>query len=247
MVFFSTPQNLNDLKKLLKLNVPAIKVGSDDFTNLKLIQDYLSFNKPVILSTGMSYKKNFLDVLKIKGVLKKKIIFLLCTSEYPTKHKNVNINKFNNIKKIINKNHLIGFSDHTQDNTASILALSYGCCFFEKHFTISNNLPGPDHWFSLNPSELNSWVKSLRNAYDCLGNAKIVPTFNEKKNIKSFRRKIVAKNFIKKGNKIKISDLELLRISDKKALDANKLNNLIGKKAISNFLPGKAIKVNDNI
>ena len=43
IIFFSTPQNLSDLKILLKYNIPAIKVGSDDFTNISLIQKYLLY------------------------------------------------------------------------------------------------------------------------------------------------------------------------------------------------------------
>ena len=33
ITFFSTPQNLSDLKILKKIGIPAIKVGSDDFVN----------------------------------------------------------------------------------------------------------------------------------------------------------------------------------------------------------------------
>ena len=93
-----------------------------------------------------------------KGIKNKKVIFLLCTSEYPTNHKNVNILKLLSLKKKISKNHLLGFSDHTTDNISSIMAVAHGCCFFEKHFTLRNNLSGPDHWFSLNPKQLRNWV-----------------------------------------------------------------------------------------
>lgn len=242
IIFFSTPQNISDLKNLIKLNIPAIKVGSDDFSNVNLIENYLKFNLPTILSTGMSNKKNFLDVLSLKNIKKKKLIFLLCTSEYPTEHKNVNINKLDEIKKMV-KNHLIGFSDHTIDNTAAILALSKGCCFFEKHFTLNNNLPGPDHWFSLNPLQLKSWVKSIRDAYHCLGEKNIRPTFNEKKNLINFRRKIIAKKFIKKGQTFLLSNLEMLRTSDKSAIDSSKINLVLEKKAKKSFKKGEAIKL----
>ena len=79
------------------------------------------------------------------------------------------------------KNHLIGFSDHTKDNIASIMAVSQGCCFFEKHFTLNNKLPGPDHLFSCNPEQLKSWVQSIRNAFKCMGSDTLEPTTQEKK------------------------------------------------------------------
>jgi N,N'-diacetyllegionaminate synthase len=55
IIFFSTPQNESDLRILLDVGVPAIKVGSDDLTNLTLIQSYADAHAlPVILSTGMA-------------------------------------------------------------------------------------------------------------------------------------------------------------------------------------------------
>ena len=54
IIFFSTPQNESDLKLLLDVGVPAIKIGSDDLTNLKLIASYATHELPLILSTGMA-------------------------------------------------------------------------------------------------------------------------------------------------------------------------------------------------
>jgi len=240
IIFFSTPQNISDLNILKKLNVPAIKVGSDDFTNVGLIKNYLKHKIPLILSTGMSTKDDIKRVLNIKGISKKKVIFLLCTSEYPTNHESVNINKFNNLKKIL-KNYSIGFSDHTKDDIASIMAVTHGCCFFEKHFTLNNNLKGPDHWFSMNPNQLKNWVKSINNAYKCLGSNKLIPTKKEKINKVTFQRKIVAKNNIKKGKIILDTDIIMLRIDNKMALNAYDVKKIIGKKAKKYFKIGEAI------
>ena len=38
LIFLSTPQNKSDLDFLLKLNISAIKIGSDDFTNIPLLK-----------------------------------------------------------------------------------------------------------------------------------------------------------------------------------------------------------------
>ncbi len=53
IAFLSTPQNRSDLELLLELGISAIKVGSDDFTNLPLpMEDYASAGLPLILSCG---------------------------------------------------------------------------------------------------------------------------------------------------------------------------------------------------
>nr|MDC2855937.1 N-acetylneuraminate synthase family protein [Ningiella sp. W23] len=38
--FLSTPQNVSDLELLLSIGINAIKVGSDDFTNIPLLKEY---------------------------------------------------------------------------------------------------------------------------------------------------------------------------------------------------------------
>ena len=54
IIFMSTPQNESDLDFLLDLDIPAIKVGSDDFTNIPLLKYYSKTNLPLIVSCGMS-------------------------------------------------------------------------------------------------------------------------------------------------------------------------------------------------
>ena len=54
ILFLSTPQNRSDLDLLIELGIPAIKVGSDDFNNLPLLEDYATTKLPMIVSCGMS-------------------------------------------------------------------------------------------------------------------------------------------------------------------------------------------------
>ena len=60
MMFLSTPQNYSDLELLLDIGVDAIKVGSDDFTNLPLLEAYSKVGLPMILSCGMSDMAEFI-------------------------------------------------------------------------------------------------------------------------------------------------------------------------------------------
>ena len=64
IIFLSTPQNYSDLKILLKVGVPAIKVGSDDFNNTPLIKKYAKTKLPLILSSGMANMKEIKQTLK---------------------------------------------------------------------------------------------------------------------------------------------------------------------------------------
>ena len=49
---------------------------------------------------------------------------------------------------------MVGFSDHTENDYSSMIAVGLGARIFEKHFTLNKNDLGPDHKFSLDPIEL---------------------------------------------------------------------------------------------
>ena len=85
-----------------------------------------------------------------------------CTSIYPTQNEDVNLNRMVSMKNHFKKP--IGFSDHSVGPNAAIQALSMGAMVFEKHFTLDNNLKGPDHWFSLNPDQFKSYVDEIHDA-----------------------------------------------------------------------------------
>ncbi|NGZ29169.1 MAG: N-acetylneuraminate synthase, partial [Magnetococcales bacterium] len=50
-----------------------------------------------------------------------------------------------------------------------IVAVALGARVIEKHFTLHNQLPGPDHAFAITPEELASLVIQIRQAEKSLG------------------------------------------------------------------------------
>ena len=54
ITFLCTPWDIQSVDFLEKLKVPAYKIASADLTNFPLIKYISKFNKPMILSTGMS-------------------------------------------------------------------------------------------------------------------------------------------------------------------------------------------------
>ena len=51
----------------------------------------------------------------------------------------------------------------------------------EKHFTLNNNLDGPDHKFSMNPKTWRAMVSNARELEKSLGNGKKTVEKNELK------------------------------------------------------------------
>ena len=81
-----------------------------------------------------------------------------------------------------------------------IAAVAMGAKVIEKHFTISRDLPGPDHAASLEPDELIAMIQAIRNIEFALGSGEKKATATELLNLKVGRKSIVAKMNIKKGD-----------------------------------------------
>ncbi|HLC89328.1 MAG TPA: N-acetylneuraminate synthase family protein, partial [Patescibacteria group bacterium] len=179
VVFATTAQSPADLDFILKLaSLPFIKVGSDDLTSLDLISDYAEKGIPMVISAGMSDEAEISDAVEtIKQAGNEQIIVLHCVSSYPAKAQEVNLKKIPAIKNKFNV--IVGFSDHTQGSAAATGAVYFDSKVIEKHFTLSHDLPGPDHWFSADPEELKKYIIDIRLAEQMIGSGEIVPTANE--------------------------------------------------------------------
>ena len=241
IIFLSTPQNKSDLDFLLELGISAIKVGSDDFTNIPLLKYYSMTKLPIIISCGMATLKEIEETLTTIGTLDGyPTALLLTTSEYPTPPQNVNLQKLRTLSEKFPSIPL-GYSDHTQGNLASSIAISFGACIFEKHFTLDNSLPGPDHWFSSNPSNLKIWSDSIKTSYQMMGSSEILPTESEIKMKTIARRSIVALEDIDIGETLNEKNIGLRRPGD--GLPPKMFEKLLGKKANKNYEIGDKIEL----
>ena len=200
ILFLSTAQNRSDLDLLLELGIPAIKVGSDDFTNIPLLKNYVTTGLPLILSCGMANLGEIYETLNAVGSLDGyPTILLLATTQYPTPAEDANLLKLRTLASAFPMIPL-GFSDHTRGSLASSLAVALGAYMFEKHFTLNRNLPGPDHWFAEDPTSLHDWANTIRLSVEMMGNSIVRPTETEEHRMKNLaRRSIVALRDISKG------------------------------------------------
>jgi len=94
--FCSTAQNFSDLKFLLSIcDLPFIKVGSDDLTNVHMLKEYAKYGKRMIISAGMAYASEIEDAVEaIRSVGNNDITVLHCVSSYPASSEEVNLKKY---------------------------------------------------------------------------------------------------------------------------------------------------------
>jgi len=243
ILFMSTPQNRSDLDLLLEIGIPAIKVGSDDFTNLPLLRSYAETCLPIILSCGMSDLADVYRSLETIGALDGyPTVLMLCTSQYPTPHEDVNLRKLFTLQNAF-PFIVLGFSDHTQGVMASSMAVAYGASAFEKHFTLSHHLPGPDHWFSEDINGLADWIKHIHIALEILGSAIVRPTHYEKLNKKEFQRVLVASEELSTGDILTPSKIAMRRIPGGIGLPATFSDLIIGHRVNRHYSPGEVLEL----
>ena len=231
IIFLSTPDEEESLDFLCDvINVPYIKVGSGEITNLPFLKRVASKNKPIILSTGMAYigeVEKALDTIYSTNN-NANVILLHCTTNYPTPYEEVNLRAMLTLREAFKLP--VGYSDHTIGVEIPVAAVAMGACIIEKHFTLDRNMQGPDHKASLEPDDFERMVRAIRNVEDALGNGIKRPTKSEEEMKNVVRKKLVAAHDLERGEIIKRNDVTLKRSNT--GLSPEFLNVIVGKRLI---------------
>ena len=241
--FLSTPQNVGDMELLVRIGVPAIKVGSDDLTNTPLIAEYSSKGLPLVLSTGMSNLDEIYRALDAANWFSgSDVAVMICTSLYPTPIDEAGIGRVRTLQEAF-PGLIVGFSDHTESNLSAAIARALGASIFEKHFTLDRRSEGPDHWFSPSPSELGEWIAEIRQVDSIVGDYQLRMRPGEAANKREFQRVIVASKRIFNGDALEFSNVTMGRVSGGKGLQPNLLEMVIGRRAKRDYSRGEAIEL----
>ncbi len=198
--FLSTPGDLESVQMLADLGLEIIKIPSGEITDLPYLRACGSLGKPVIMSTGMADLGEIEDALRVlaeAGTPERTITLLHCNTEYPTPYSDVNLRAMVTLRDAFKLP--VGYSDHTLGIEVPVAAVALGATVIEKHLTLDNNLPGPDHRASLEPAEFQRMVLAIRNIETALGSGIKKASESEKKNKDVARKSIVADRPIKAG------------------------------------------------
>jgi N,N'-diacetyllegionaminate synthase len=243
--FLSSGFDEESIDYLDSLGIDLFKIPSGEITNKPYLQHIAHKGKSIILSTGMANLIEIgdaLDVLIQEGITKEKIAILHCNTEYPTPMEDVNLHAMNTIQKAFGV--AVGYSDHTRGIEVPIAAIALGASVIEKHFTLDCNLPGPDHKASLEPDELKTMIKAIRNIEKAVsGNGIKEPSESERKNIVIARKSIVASRYIQKGELLTKENLTVKRPGN--GISPMLWDEIIGKLAVKNFETDDLIQVTE--
>lgn len=230
--FLSTPFEIDSFKELIKIGVKTIKVSSCNLTNLPFLKEVSKYNVDVLLSTGMSTLDEVLNSYKILNDKNINVGVFQCTSNYPCKFENANLNVLKVFRTIFGKP--VGFSDHTFGTLPAIVAATMGVDMIEKHFTLSRELPGVDQKASIEPKELKNLIIDLKQIKKIQG-SQIKKIVDEELDTKlSLRRSLVAKKNLNKGQLIKKNDIAIKRPGT--GIEPKYFDFIVGKKIGTNVI-----------
>jgi N,N'-diacetyllegionaminate synthase len=240
--FFSTGFDIESLDYLASLGAERFKVPSGEITNLPYLRHVGAFGKPVILSTGMSVLGEIeaaLDVLEISGTPRNKVTVLHCNSEYPTPMQDVNLLAMCSIRDAFAV--AVGYSDHTLGIEVPIAAVALGATVIEKHLTLAQDLPGPDHKASLEPDEFAAMVSSIRNIEKVMGDGIKRPSPSEVKNKPIVRKSLVATKPIRAGERFTAENVTAKRPGT--GISPMRWDEVVGRVALRDFVADELISL----
>jgi N,N'-diacetyllegionaminate synthase len=217
--FLSTPFDNESLDFLMQLGMPILKIASGEVTNHDFLVRCATYDRPIILSTGMCDLAEVKAAVQViadarrdrgfKAPLGERLQLLHCTSNYPTKPEDLNLRAIATLAAETGLR--AGLSDHSLGITASLGAVAMGAAVIEKHFTLDNNLSGPDHQASLNPGELARLVAEVRVLELSLGDGIKLPRPSELPVRDLVRRSVCSLGALAAGEVLTAGKLCLLR------------------------------------
>jgi len=265
--FLSTAFDSESLDFLVNdLKLKKLKIPSGELTNAPLVLEHARTGCDLIVSTGMAtlaeiemalgviafgYTVNENETPNIESfqsayfseqgqqALKAKVTILHCTTEYPAPMVDINLKAMDTLATAFNLP--AGYSDHSQGITIPIAAVARGACLIEKHFTLDNNMEGPDHKASLEPRELTAMVNAIRDVEFALGDGVKGPRPSEIKNKAIARKSLVAAKAIKVGQKYSAENLTVKRPGN--GASPYLFWELLGKTALKNHAEGEVVFV----
>lgn len=210
IAFVSSPFSPGEVDLLESLDVPCYKVASMDINHLKLLSYIGSKRRPVILSTGMATLGEIERAMyTLRGAGSGPIALLHCISIYPPAAGDIHLRNIPMLEKTFDVP--VGFSDHTIGTHIPIAAVALGACIIEKHFTLDKDMDGWDHWISADPPEMKTLVEEAKTAFAALGSfVRTVSPAEMGKRLK-FRRRVVLRRAMKKGEVLTEADLDFKR------------------------------------
>jgi len=246
IAFMSTPFSIADFEAIDPYT-DAHKIASYEISHLRLIELAAASGKPLILSTGASVEEDIAWAVELFRTASDAPLYLMqCTAKYPAPLPSLNLGVIPWLRDRFDA--IPGFSDHSRHPThGPAAATALGARVIEKHYTLDNRLPGPDHAFALTPGELKKMVDAIRATELTLGNGKKVLLEIEREMAAFARRGVQALTDIRTGDTLTEDENVAILRPGKQELGVHPkhLPEILGRTATRDLRAGEGLRTGD--
>lgn len=246
ILFMSSPFSVADLQNVDPF-VALHKIASYEISHLRLIEAAAATGKPLALSTGASDLNDIAWAVNFfKSKSNAQICLMQCTAKYPADLSALNLSVIPTLKAAFGVP--VGLSDHSRDPIVGPLAaVALGANLIEKHYTLDNHLPGPDHAFAVEPDELKAMVLAIRAAEQVGGTGAKQVLPQEEELYWYARRGLQATRAINAGEALlEGENFDTLRPGkQRRGIHPQHLPQVCGGRATRNIALGDGIRIDD--
>lgn len=240
VTFLSTPFSTDAVDRLLKIDVPAFKIGSGELQNLEILDKICDTGKPLLVSTGMHTKEEVSNTVSFLSKYGNEFGLFYCVSEYPTEAANFDFGTIEQLRSLADVP--VGFSDHSVGVEAAKAAIGYGADIVEKHFTLDRRLPGPDQDVSIEPGDLEE-LCDFAKLYHKTGTERTRVSENEREIRTWAEHSLVTASEISEGELFDRDNLTSKRPGT--GISAGRYFDVIGARALNSLPSGTVITAED--
>jgi N-acetylneuraminate synthase len=244
--YFTSPYDFESVDAVENF-VNCYKIGSGDITWTAILEHIAKKNKPVLLATGASDIKEVQNAVNAIKIINKNLILMQCNTNYTADQENfkfINLNVLNTFRDLYPEL-ILGLSDHTKGYSTVLGAIALGARVIEKHFTDDITRTGPDHHFSVTPTELKQMIAAGNELFYSLGDGIKRIEENEIQTAKMQRRSVYLLQDKKAGEIINASDLEMLRPYNHEGFAPLETESIIGSICKNNLKKNNLLKKED--
>jgi len=210
LAFFATVGFEDEIELLEELGCDSIKIASADVNHIPLVRRAARSGMCVQIDTGnatIGEIEATVDVIRAEG--NENIIIHHCPSGYPAHLDGINLRCISTLKQMFP--YPIAYSDHTPGWEMDLAAVTLGANLVEKTITKDRTTPTIEHMMSIEPEDMEAFIKVIRDLETALGRTRRVMSQVEVERRAANRRSIHLNRDIKAGKKLTPQDLEYRR------------------------------------
>lgn len=227
--------------------VAVHKIASYEVSHIRLIELAARSGKPTVMSTGAATLGDVAWAVEhFHRSGGRDLCLMQCTAKYPAPFEALNLTTIPLMQRAFGVS--VGLSDHSRDPVVGPLAATaLGARVIEKHFTLDNRLPGPDHAFAVTAEELGRLVVAVRNATAARGTGVKAVHAAEEELAAFAQRGVQAIKPIAPGDVlVEDGNVAILRPGkQRKGVHPRHLEAMEGRKATRAIPPGDGLQVGD--